>query len=245
MRRLAILFLSGLLALALLASAGFVVWAETGYRASAEAEEASEQADEDTDGWYAFGAAGDPSVGVVLYPGGRVDPAAYALVARRLSRESGVLVAVIRAPLHFAIFDPDAAEPVMAAHPGIERWIVGGHSLGGVAAASFAGSHPSRVDGLLLWASYPSGSTDLSQAELEVTSIYGGRDGVLNRDSLEEARSRLPASTVYVKIEGANHAYFGDYGAQGGDSSPTIPREEAQAEIIAASSALVRRVGQQ
>ena len=57
-------------------------------------------------------------------------------------------------PLNFAIFEPNAAEEVMAVHPEIEIWIVGGHSLGSVAAASFAESHSRRVDGLLLWASY-------------------------------------------------------------------------------------------
>jgi dienelactone hydrolase len=131
---------------------------------------------------------------------------------------------------------------VIQAYPEVERWIVGGHSLGGVAAANFAGT-ASRVDGLLLWASYPSSSTDLSgEEDLEVTSIRGRQDGLLGTQSFEQAQDRLPASTAYIEVEGANHAYFGDYGAQSGDGEATVSREEARGEIVSASSAMIERV---
>lgn len=51
--------------------------------------------------------------------------------------------------------------------------------------------------------------------------------------------SHLPASAIYIEIGGANHAYFGGYGAQSGDGEPTIPREKARAEVAGASSDLV------
>jgi hypothetical protein len=50
------------------------------------------------------------------------------------------------------------AEEVVAATPGVTRWAVGGHSLGGVAAGVAVSSRDSGLSGLLLWASYPLGS---------------------------------------------------------------------------------------
>lgn len=235
--------LVGLLALVLLVVVGLVVWVGTSHMASTEAQEALKQADVDNGGWYAFDADDHsaPRVGVVLYPGAHVSSDAYALLAQQLAQESGALVAVVRVPLDLAFLDQDAANGVIEAHPEVKRWIVGGHSLGGVAAASFAKANPS-VDGLLLWASRPSRDTDLSNTKLEVASIHGSEDRLINSASIAEARTRLPASAVYVEIEGANHYYFGDYGAQSDDGDPTISRDEARAEIIRESSNLIEQV---
>jgi dienelactone hydrolase len=243
MRRLRKGLLVGLLALVFLVTVGLLVWVSTSHMASTEAQDALKKADIDNGNWYAFGAydRSSPSVGVVLYPGAHVSADAYALLAQQLAQESRALVAVARVPLDLAFLDQDAASGVIEAHPEVKRWIVGGHSLGGVAAASFAKANPS-VDGLLLWASYPSRDTDLSNAKLEVTSIHGSEDRLIDSASIAEARTRLPASAVYVEIEGANHYYFGDYGAQSDDGEPTISRGEAQAEIIRESSNLIERV---
>jgi hypothetical protein len=235
--------LVGILALGFLAALGLIIWVSTTHTASAEAQEALKKADVDNGNWYGFGADehSSPSVGVVLYPGANVSSDAYALLAQRLSEESGALVAVVRVPLNLAFLDRDAAKEVIEAYPGVNKWVVGGHSLGGAVGASFAEANP-KVYGLLLWAGRPSRDTDLSDRELEVTSIHGSQDGLIDSASIEEARTRLPASTVYVEIEGANHAYFGDYGVQKDDGEPTISHDEARAEIVRASSDLVERV---
>jgi len=65
---------------------------------------------------------------------------------------------------------------------------------------------------------------------------------LLHTQSYEQAQDRLPASTAYIEVEGANHAYFGDYGAQSGDGEATVSREEARGEIVSASSAMIERV---
>jgi pimeloyl-ACP methyl ester carboxylesterase len=38
---------------------------------------------------------------------------------------------------------------VIAAHPEIERWAIGGHSLGGTMAASYADDHRATISGLV------------------------------------------------------------------------------------------------
>ena len=56
--------------------------------------------------------------------------------------------------LNLAVLDPDAADDVIAAHPEIARWVIGGHSLGGTFAARYANEHRETVSGLVLWAAY-------------------------------------------------------------------------------------------
>ena len=48
----------------------------------------------------------------------------------------------------------------------------------------------------------------------------------MNRDKYDEYRSNLPSDLIEVVIEGGCHAYFGMYGAQEGDGTPTISNEE-------------------
>ena len=82
--------------------------------------------------------------------------------------------------------------------------------------------HHSEYQGLILLASYASG--DLSNTNLEVLSIYGSEDKVLNMMQYHENKALLPNIHEYV-IEGGNHAYFGVYGKQSGDGEATIDNQ--------------------
>ena len=108
--------------------------------------------------------------------------------------------------------------------PEIGRWYIGGHSLGGAMAASYATSHAGELDGLVLLAAYS--TQNLSNSGLAVLSVYGSEDGVLDMEKYEQYRSNLPADTVEVVIDGGCHAGFGRYGAQDGDGTPTISSNE-------------------
>lgn len=184
---------------------------------------------------------GDARVGYIFYPGGRVQPEAYAPMARAIA-EAGYLVVIVRAPLDLAFFDVGAAGRVMDVHPQVSHWVVGGHSLGGVAAASFAKANPDRVDGLALLASYPAPFDDLSQMPFEAVSIYGSRDGLADEASIRESIARLPIGARLVRIEGGNHAYFGWYGPQAGDNEALITREEQMAQVVSATLQLLAAV---
>ena len=97
--------------------------------------------------------------------------------------------------------------------------------------------------GLALWASYPASSDDLSgRSDLAATSIYGTADGVAAMEDVLGGEPLLPAATVWVPIEGGNHAQFGWYGPQSDADVATISREEQQAQIIAATLALLQQV---
>jgi hypothetical protein len=193
----------------------------------------------ETEPWLIFqSVAEEPIVGLVLYPGGRVDPRAYAPAARAIAAE-GYLVVIVPMPLNLAFFGPNRAAEVLAAFPDVECWAIGGHSLGGAMAARFVHRHPSAVQGLVLWASYPSASDDLSARELAVVSIYGTRDGLATEEEIAASRPLLPAEMRWVAIVGGNHAQFGWYGPQSGDNPATISRQAQQQEVVAATLTLL------
>ena len=126
--------------------------------------------------------------------------------------------------------DVNAADGVTSQYPNIKDWYIGGHSLGGAMAASYAGSHADELDGLVLLAAYS--TADLRDSGLRVFAAYGSEDGVLNREKYVADRKNLPADTTEWIIDGGCHAGFGAYGAQDGDGVPRITAEE-QAEMTA------------
>ncbi|MEZ0395771.1 MAG: alpha/beta hydrolase [Anaerolineales bacterium] len=233
-------FLLALLGLLSLAALAFVLWGSTPARPMPEVfERVPGLNDLGNQRWLTFLPDGDaPTVGLILYPGGRVDFRAYAPTAQAIA-DRGYFVALVRMPLNLAVLDPGAAAEVIAAHPEIERWAVGGHSLGGAMAANFAAANPGSVQGLVLWASYPASSDDLSQSGLRVVSISASLDGLATPDKIAASRPLLPPDTVWVVIEGGNHAQFGWYGDQNGDNPAAISREAQQAQIVEATVVLL------
>lgn len=191
-------------------------------------------------GWLIFSPAGEPpQTGLIFYPGGHVDWQVYNRPLRQIA-EAGYLVVVVRMPLSLAVLGANRAEAVMAAFPDVENWAVGGHSLGGAMAATFASRHPDQVKGLVLWAAYPPDSADLSAASgLKAAVIYGTEDGLATPEEVLGAKAQLPPSTVFTAIEGGNHSQFGNYGHQSGDGEAQIPVEAQQALVISATLALL------
>ena len=84
--------------------------------------------------------------------------------------------------------------------------------------------------GLVLLASYPADET----GSMPFLSIYGDRDGVLNRESYEKSRAFWPEGAEELVIPGGNHAQFGDYGPQRGDGAASITQDEQQTQTAQA-----------
>jgi pimeloyl-ACP methyl ester carboxylesterase len=237
--------LISILLLLVIGATGFLVWANNPHQAMPVAFsslESDSQVVVQTDPWLVFTPTGEePFTGLIFYPGGLVDPQAYAPCARAVAA-SGYLVVIPSMPLNLAVFNPNAAADIIAAYPGVTNWAIGGHSLGGSMAAAYADQNPKVIAGLILWASYPAGNNDLSEADLAVTSIYGTLDGLATPEKVLAARPLLPADTTWVEIEGGNHAQFGWYGPQDGDNQATISREEQSSQIVAATVTLLSRL---
>lgn len=239
MNRLVKWGLLGALALVVVALVAFVVWASTplgpGDAALAALEgDAQVSVERTAVGWEFRSTSVEPTAAVVFYPGGRVDARSYAAYARDVAAQ-GPLVVVVRMPLSLAVLAPLRADRVIAEHPGIQTWVIGGHSLGGAMAARYADERLGDVDGLLLLAAYPAESTDLSDTQLAVTDVVATRDAVLDGERWTTSRRLLPADAEIVQIEGGNHAGFGDYGPQPGDLSATITAEEQRRYAVDAT----------
>lgn len=190
------------------------------------------------DGGYAFVPSGeeDAKAGVVLYPGGKVACQAYAPLACQLA-ERGITCVVVEMPANIAFLGIGAADDVMPLFPGVERWYVAGHSLGGVAAASYAADHADVLEGVVLLASYS--TEDLGESGLGVLSVRGSLDGVLDADAYRESLPNIESDRlVELVIEGANHSQFGCYGLQEGDNPAAITEEEQLGQTADAIAAL-------
>jgi predicted alpha/beta-hydrolase family hydrolase len=182
-----------------------------------------------------------PNTGLIIYPGGRVDPRAYAPQAHAIAAQ-GYLVVIVPMPLNLAVLGAEQASSVIQSYPRIQKWVIGGHSLGGSMAALYADNHRDQIKGLVLWASYPANSNDLSDSTIKVASIYATLDGLATPDKIDASRRLLPADTTWVQIVGGNHAQFGWYGLQSGDNRATISREEQQTQLVQATLDLLKTV---
>lgn len=232
-----------LVLLVVVAVLGGVVWATAStYPPDTQALEGWERA-EKGNGWYAFypGSGQPETVGVIFYTGGLVDSRAYALMAEGIAQETDVLVVVPEVPLNLVILNTNLADGIRADFPQVERWIVGGHSLGATGAAIYADSHP-EVAGLFFWAGGSWEPNDLSDTAIPILSLHGSIDGIYTEEEWESSRPYAPPETEYVTIEGANHSYFGNYGIQAGDTAPTLARSIPQTEIIRVTSDFILNI---
>lgn len=165
----------------------------------------------------------NPTKGFVFYPGGKVEYTAYQPLMAACAQR-GILCILVEMPFNLAVLDINAADGIQEQHPEIEKWYIGGHSLGGSMAASYLADHIDDYDGLILLGSYS--TADLSETDLDVLLVYGSEDKVMNHVKYDENKSNLPSNMIEVVIDGGCHAYFGMYGTQDGDGKPTISNEE-------------------
>ena len=221
-----------------IAGAGFVLWAETPLGPMPEALSALQSDSKvhvSTEHWIAFEPVGaQRSVGFIFYPGGRVDARSYAPMCRSLA-EMGYLSVIVPMPLNLAVLGVEKASDVIAAYPQVQSWVIGGHSLGGTMAASYAHSHPLQIKGLALYASYPASGDNMTGQDIYVISIYGTRDGLVTSGNIDDSRQSLPSNALWIPIEGGNHAQMGWYGSQPGDNEATISRTSQQLQATAAT----------
>ncbi len=164
----------------------------------------------------------------------------YELAAR------GYLCLLPKMPENLAILSINAADKLTHNHKDetslVEDidWYLAGHSLGGVAASSFLDDTLNKqkddafpYKGIILCASYP--TIDLSDDDIRLLSIYGSDDKVLNLKNYEKSKEKWPKDSEEYVIKGGIHSYFGNYGIQNGDGTPSITNEE---QIIEAADAI-------
>jgi len=175
--------------------------------------------------------------GLVFYPGGKVEYTAYAPLMMELCKQ-GIPCVLLKMPFNLAVFDINGADRAIKALPNVKTWYIGGHSLGGAMASSYAAKNDKKLAGIILLGAYP--SSDLSKTKLNLLCMYGTKDGVLNRQKFNESKVNSPQNTKYIEIAGGNHAYFGTYGEQKGDGTATITQKEQQKITVQAIANFIK-----
>jgi len=211
---------------------------ESDYRVTVETVAVAEW-EEGSNFYYTFKPRhADPTVGFIFYPGGLVDPRAYAPPARAIAAQ-GYLVIIVKmisdlAPIPYSF---DRADKIISDYAGIKTWIIGGHSVGGSFACYYAQKHADTIDGVVLWASWPSEGFRLDGTDLKAISIYGTNDG--HPEDIKAGAEHLPEGTPFVEIAGGNHTQCGYYWdgvdenfVQDGDNPADIAREEQQRIMV-------------
>jgi hypothetical protein len=241
-RRRWLRWLLGAVATLLVVAVALLLWwvlrypdAEPAAYAAAYADPATEVSDDDGV-LIVEPTAGVGDTGVVFYPGAAVPPEAYVATWVPIVADTGVTVFIPEMPLRLAVLDSDRAEDVMDTWPEVTTWWVGGHSLGGAMAASFAGSsEPGELAGLVLFGAYATEGAGLAgRDDLAVLSVSGSEDGLSTPAEIDEGAALLPTLTIFEELDGVSHAQFGAYGEQAGDGTPQVSDEEARRLIAEA-----------
>jgi pimeloyl-ACP methyl ester carboxylesterase len=197
---------------------------------------------------------------LIFLPGGLVDPDAYVPFVRAVA-EAGASVALVRLPMRAAPTEgmratmwsrmASARTELMAAAPATgdstataspPPVVIGGHSRGGMFAATFAADHPDEIDGLVLIGTTHPRDRDLSAMSWPVLKIVGSADCVASPRDARANAGHLPASAAWLEIAGGNHQQFGYYGWQIGDCAATISREEQHRQTVAATVQFLRDI---
>ena len=116
---------------------------------------------------------------------------------------------VPKMPLNLAFTAINRAAKIMKDYPEIDSWVIGGHSLGGAMAAEYSKNNVDRLDGLIMFASYPANFDDFVDFPIPILTITASRDPGTTRQ--EGFYNAIADSAELVIIEGGNHRQYADY----------------------------------
>jgi len=221
----------------LTSTAIFVAWSLLAYRAQGPERRTALQSDARAtvaaaDGYWSFTPQVPARAGLIFFPGALVDPIAYAPLVHAIA-DSGYTSMLIRAPRRGAFGGAEGPEVFdrarnAAARSSVRRWVVAGHSRGGVIACFVVrDGFPGLAGAVLLGTTHPR-DFSLAATAIPMTRVYGTRDTIADVDKIERTRVNLPPAARIVRIDGGNHSQFGYYGFQPGDWPATISREAQQ-----------------
>lgn len=169
----------------------------------------------------------DSSRAVIFYPGAKVEAIAYLPILEQIREEAHVTCILVHMPLNLAFFNVNAADQIIEDFPDIKTWYLAGHSLGGAMASSYAAKHQDKLQGLILMGAYIYGDYPAEKA----LTIYGS----LNT----QVEAKINYTENVVRIEGGNHAQFGNYGKQKGDADAAISAAQQQKEAVEAITSFI------
>ncbi len=216
--------LSGIIGILVIVIIGILLYYN---QAFPEAQEIAEEM-ELINGDYWF--HGDRDVGFIIFAGAKTDERAYAYMAKLLYEE-GYTVVIPKQLFHLSAFGTKHGMEIMESSPQIEKWILIGHSLGGMPASRIAAAQPEKLLGIALLATYA--SVDLSALDISAIRITAENDGVMNNERMENYNGNLPENSVNIMLKGTNHQGFAAYkSASGRDGEASISWQEQNEQSV-------------
>lgn len=172
---------------------------------------------------------GDSKVGFIIFSGAKADEKAYAYMAELLYKE-GHTVVIPKVLFYLSATGIKHGFEIMESNPEIEKWILIGHSLGGLPVSRIAVKQPDKLVGIAFLASYM--STDLSAIDIPAIRITASNDKIMNKKMLEQHLDYLPKKSSSIIIAGGNHQGFGAYGSLSRDGEATMSWKEQQEQTV-------------
>jgi hypothetical protein len=151
---------------------------------------------------------GDSKVGFVIFAGAKADERSYSYIAKLLHDE-GHTVVIPKVSFHLSAFGIDHGFTIMKDNPQVEKWILVGHSLGGLPVSRIAAKQPDKLLGIALLATMA--STDLSELDISAIRITAENDKIMSNKMMDSYLDNLPKDSLHIEIKGANHQGFAAY----------------------------------
>lgn len=178
--------------------------------------------------------------GIIFYPGGLVDEKSYLPLLVELCKY-GYGVYILKSLFKLPILNQNGAENIIKENY-FEKYVLMGHSLGGTAMLKYFSKQTelsNKIEDIILLSSYSDGSyifdstkNDNYRRDIDMLSIVGTNDKIINIKRYENDKSNLDGDTKYLLIDGGNHSYFGNYGSQHKDGKATISIEQQQYFVL-------------
>ena len=161
----------------------------------------------------------DTKAALIFYPGANIEYTAYKPLMAALA-DKGIMCILFKMTLNIPILSFNAAKGIKDKFPEIKDWYIGGHSLGGFSSSMFLYSHKNKFKGLILFASYT--LMNFSKSNLNVISILGSEDKIINMKKYNKNKKNLPKNFTEIIIDGGCHSYFGMSGLMKNDGVPKM-----------------------
>ncbi|KAF2514661.1 alpha/beta hydrolase [Flavobacterium foetidum] len=213
----------------------FTIWLFYSYQSDGVDESFLQSNDEvkvqDDEDYYLFTPKKQYSNVLIFYPGAMVETKAYVPLCRKLA-DQNIKVYLVKMPWRLASKGYNKPIQLHFFADDSKNYVLAGHSQGGKMAAQFVYENPKLIDKLILIGTSHPRDISLANISIPVLKIYGSKDGVADEGSIMKNKSKLPETTKFIRIEGANHCQFGYYGFQLGDDKAEISREQQQKETL-------------
>ncbi len=173
---------------------------------------------------------GESGLGFVIFSGAKTDERAYAYIAKLL-HDKGHTVVIPKQLFHLSMFGTKHGMELMTSDSNIKKWILIGHSLGGMPVSRIAAALPGNLQGIVLLATYA--SVDLSDLDIGAIRITADHDGIMDNDFMQRFDGNLPRGASNLMLQGANHQGFAAYHSTSGrDGKATIPWQEQNEQTV-------------